>query len=119
MLWQKILTLLIIASGETLMITAQIFGARVSSTEASFLAILKNNAWLGAATLIGAFVVLVGYLYGIKIFHNIWLVTLTSWSAVVITETLLAWTVFHTIPHGWTLVGFTLVLCGFAAAQIS
>ncbi|MBI5733708.1 MAG: hypothetical protein HY973_02070 [Candidatus Kerfeldbacteria bacterium] len=118
MLWQKILTLLIIAAGESLMIVAQIFGAKASAAGVSLGQVLKLNNWYSWASIIGVFTVLAGYLYGIRIFNNIWLVTLTSWTALVIAEIILARLVFQTIPQGTVLIGFLLVLNGFIIANL-
>ena len=60
---------------------------------------------------------MVGYIYGIKIFNNIWLVTLTSWTALVVAEIILAKFVFQTTPEGTVLLGFLLVLVGFLIAN--
>lgn len=118
MLWQKILILLVIATGESLMILAQIFGAKASTAGSQALQILKLNNWYIWVSFLGIFIVLVGYVLGIKIFNNIWLVTLTSWTALVVAEIILARTVFKTIPEGTVLIGFVLVLIGFIVANI-
>lgn len=118
MLWQKILTLLMIMTGESLMILAQVFGAKASSAGTQLGQILKLNNWYSWASIGGVFIVLAGYLYGIKIFNNIWLVTMTSWTALVIAEIILARLVFKTVPEGTVLIGFTLVLIGFVIANL-
>jgi len=100
------------------MIVAQIFGAKASAGGNSLWLILKPSGWYFWATLIGGFIIISGYLYGIKIFNNIWLVTLTSWTALMITEIILARLVFQTIPEGNVLIGFLLVLSGFIIANL-
>lgn len=118
MLWQKILTLFMIASGESLMILAQIFGSKASTTGTKIIEIFKLSDWYVWVSIVGVFMVLAGYLYGIKVFNDIWLVTLTSWTALVVAEILLARFVFQTIPEGNVLIGFVLVSIGFIVANI-
>jgi len=118
MLWQKILILIAIAAGESLMIAAQIFGAKASTAGSAITQILKLSNWYFWVSFIGVFIVLAGYLYGIKVFNNIWLVVLTSWTALVIAEIILARFVFKTIPEGTVLFGLVLVLAGFVIANL-
>ena len=118
MIWQKILILLVIAAGESLMILAQIYGAKASTAGTSVTQILKLNNWYFWVSIAGVFIVLGGYIYGIKILNNIGLVVLTSWTALMVAEVILARTVFKTIPEGTVLVGFVLVLAGFIVANI-
>lgn len=119
MLWQKILTLSMIALGESLMILAQVFGAKVSASGASIVHIFKFNNWYVWVSIVGVFALLGGYLYGIKVFNNnIWLVTLTSWTALVIAEIIIAKVVFKTAPEGNVLLGFVFVLIGFIVANL-
>ena len=100
------------------MILAQVFGAKVSTAGASIVQVLKLNNWYSWVSIVGVFTVLIGYLYGIKVFNNIWLVTLTSWTAVVVSEIILARLVFKTVPEDTVLVGFVLVLIGFVVANL-
>jgi len=118
MFWQKIFTLAIIAFGESLMILAQVFGAKMSTAGVSLRQILKLDNWYAWVSIVGVFTVLIGYLYGIKVFNNIWLVTLTSWTALVVAEIILARFVFKTVPEGTVLFGFILVLVGFIVANL-
>ena len=118
MLWNKILVLVLIALGEGLMILAQIYGARASLTSSVFWTSLRPDAWYVWATFGGALSVLSGYFYGITVWRNIWLVTLTSWTAIVLIEIILAWLVFRTPLQGSVLAGFILVLIGFVLANL-
>jgi flagellar biosynthesis protein FliP len=118
MLWQKILTLLIIALGESLMIAAQVYGSKAVSSGVNFWDVFKPSNWYFWVSIVGVFTVLIGYFYGIKVFNNIWLVTLTSWTALVVAEIILAQMVFKTIPEGNVLIGFVLVLIGFIVSNL-
>ena len=100
------------------MIMAQVFGAKASTAGTNIWQILKLNNWYSLISIVGVFMVLFGYLYGIKISNNIWLVTLTSWTALVVAEIIVARLVFHTMPEGTVLVGFLLVLIGFIIANL-
>jgi hypothetical protein len=107
-----------IAAGESLMIVAQVFGAKASTAGSHIGQILKLSNWYFWISLFGVFIVLAGYLYGIKVFNNIWLVTMTSWTALVVAEIILARLVFKTVPEGTVLFGFVLVLIGFVIANL-
>lgn len=100
------------------MIMAQIFGARASNNGASLFDVLKLSNWYSWVSIAGVFMVLGGYLYGIRVFNDIWLVTLTSWASLVVAEIILAKFVFNTVPEGTVLVGFILVLVGFIIANL-
>ena len=81
--------------------------------------IFKFNNWYVWVSIVGVFALLGGYLYGIKVFNNnIWLVTLTSWTALVIAEIIIAKVVFKTAPEGNVLLGFVFVLIGFIVANL-
>src|SRR6185436_1000173 len=103
MLWSKLLVIALIAGGETSMILAQIYGAQVSSLTGRFWLTLSPGSWYFWAAVGGILLVISGYFYGITVFRNIWLVSLVSWTAVVVVETSLAWFVFHTVPEGRVL----------------
>lgn len=118
MLWQKLLVIALIGLGETQMILAQVYGSRASMLNNNFWIALQPKQWYFWVTILGALTILVGYLYGITIFKNIWLVALTSWTAIVIVEVFMSWFVFHTIPSGTVLTGFILVLAGFIIANL-
>jgi hypothetical protein len=114
-MFQKIGILFLIGSGEALMIAAQIYGARQSA--AGLLdSVVSLTKWPLYATLVGALLVLSGYLAGIRVFQQIWLVTLTSWTAVVLAEAIIAYSLFGTLPEGRVLVGILLVLVGFGVS---
>jgi len=100
------------------MILAQVFGARASLASSSFWTSLRPDAWYLWVTIAGAISVLSGYFYGITVWRNIWLVTLTSWTAIVLIEIILAWLVFRTPLQGNVLAGFILVLIGFILANL-
>ena len=100
------------------MIMSQVFGAKAVTAGVSVRQIIKLNNWYIWISLGGVFMLLGGYLYGIKIFNNIWLVTLTSWAALVVAEIVLARFVFKTLPEGTVLIGFVFVLIGFIIANL-
>jgi len=118
MIWEKFLVMVFIGIGESLMIMAQIFGAKTSLASSSFWAALKPSSWYLWVTLAAAIFILIGYFFGIRVFNNIWLVTLTSWTTIVIVEIAVNWLVFHTMPTGTVLAGFLLVVAGFVIANI-
>ncbi|MBU1039064.1 hypothetical protein KKC17_02430 [Patescibacteria group bacterium] len=119
MIWRHLITLGCIALGESLMILAQVYGAKASSLGQPLVNFFKLNNWYGWVTILGALIVLLGYLYGIKSAgQNIWLVTLTSWTAIIIVEVSLNWFVFGNLPQSNVRLGFILVLIGFILANI-
>jgi hypothetical protein len=104
--------------GESFMILAQVFSSKAITKGASFGQILKFNNWYIWVSVIGVFLVLMGYMYGIRISYNIWLVTIISWTALVVAEIIIARLVFQTMPSGPVLYGFMLVLIGFIVANL-
>lgn len=118
MIWQKLLVLIGIAIGEALMIAAQVFGSKASADGVHIWQIFKLNSWYIWVSIVGVFIVLAGYLYGIKVFNNIWLVTMTSWTGLVLAEIILAYIVFKTVPEGTVLIGFILATAGFIIANL-
>lgn len=117
MWWEKLLVVITIITGESLMIASQIWGAQATTKATSFFSNLLPNHWYIWATLLGGLIILTGYFYGITILKNIWLVTITSWTGVVIAEVLFASVVFKSWPSGQVLIGFLLVLTGFTLAN--
>ncbi len=118
MFWQKLLVIALIGIGESQMIIAQMYGARASMLTGNYWIALQPKQWYFWVTITGALTILVGYLYGITVFKNIWLVAITSWTAIVIVEVFMSWLVFNTVPSGTVLVGFVLVLVGFIIANL-
>ncbi|MFZ5391130.1 MAG: hypothetical protein ACOZAJ_02535 [Patescibacteria group bacterium] len=119
MFWQHLITLGTIACGESLMIIAQVYGAKSSAAGQPLLSFFKPTNWYGWVTILGALTILFGYLYGIKnTGQNIWLVTLTSWTAIIIVEVTLNWLVFGNLPEANVRLGFLLVLIGFILANL-
>lgn len=106
----KVLSLIVIFLAEALTIYAEIYGAKITM-ENNF----SNIAYLILAVVIGSLFLLAGYCLGIKAYGDIWTVCAVSITSILISEPIIAYTLFGDLPHRGALVGFVLGSLGLLA----
>ncbi len=106
----KILALVLLFFGEMLAIYAEMVGARNNfiGTQ-TFLQIFLKMFLL--ITVAGAFL-LAGYMIGMSVFKNIWVVSVVSITLILIVEPILVWTIFHQTPTIGAGIGFIFGFMG-------
>ncbi len=55
--------------------------------------------------------ILLGYIYGYRSFQKIWVITIVSWSSIILVEPALNYIIFKEAPSGRTLWAALLVVC--------
>lgn len=109
----KIIIILLLFTGESLSIYAEMVAAKTNS--------LKNQQSLQTflkmlpLIVIGGSVLVAGYMLGFTSFKNIWIVSVASITSILIMEPFLAYTIFQQLPTKGAMIGFILGAIGFAA----
>jgi len=113
----KILVIWLIFIGEALSIYAEIIAAKnFSAAGARF---FSPIFWrLVILIVIAGLCLLIGYMFGFKVFQNIWTVTVTSLTAILIVEPMLDYIVFRQLPGRGALIGLICGLIGFVAVLV-
>jgi len=115
-LTQKILVIVFIFAGEALSIYAEMAGARTNSLlQQPFMQIFAK---LFIFILVGSALLLAGYMLGFSAFKNIWIVSVTSITSILIIEPVLAYAFFQQLPTTGALIGLILGALGFLSAMI-
>lgn len=109
----KILAVLLLFIGEAFSIYADMSGARAYITVPFLAALLKPFL----ITAFGAGFLIAGYILGFKAFKNIWIVSATSITSVLILEAVLAVIIFGQLPTTGAAIGFVLGVAGFIATM--
>ena len=110
-LLSKILVIFLIFSGETLAIYAEIFAAKTRSVSSKpFLQIFLKMFLV--IILAGGFLI-AGYMLGFSAFKNIWIVSVTSITSILIIEPILAYMIFQQLPTKGAIIGLILGAIGF------
>ena len=110
MAYSKILVIILLVIGEALSIYAEKISARTHQiTSEPFLQIFIKMFLL--ITIAGGFLI-AGYMLGFSAFKNIWTVSVTSITSILIVEPILAWTIFRQTPTTGALIGFILGTIG-------
>jgi hypothetical protein len=113
-LYSKILSIFLLFLGESLAIYAEIIAARTYSLNSKpFLQIFLKTFII--IVFAGVFL-LVGYMLGINAFKNIWIVSVTSITSILIMEPILAYTIFQQLPTKGAIIGFILGVIGFVSS---
>jgi len=114
-LHSKILVIFLVFLGETLAIYAEMIAARTHFvTSQPFLQIfLKMFLMIVVA---GGFLI-AGYMLGLSAFKNIWIVSVTSITSILIMEPILAYTIFQQLPTKGAIIGLILGILGFLSAM--
>jgi hypothetical protein len=112
--YSKILVVILIVLGEALAIYAEVLGAKDNNLSLhSFWQIFFKM--LLVFTLAGGFLI-TGYMLGFKAFQNIWVVSVTSITSILIVEPIMAVTIFQQTPTAGAIVGFILGAIGLFVA---
>ena len=113
-LW-KLLALGLICLGELLMISAELLSARNfgASATRSFVEVFPGMLLI---MIIGATLLLSGYMVGYRAFQNIWIVSAISITSILLIEPALAFALFRQIPTRGALLGLIFGTAGFASA---
>jgi hypothetical protein len=113
-LYSKILAILLLFIGESIAIYSEMIAAKTYSVNSKpFLQIFLKMFLV--AILAGGFLI-VGYMLGFSAFKNIWIVSVTSITSILIMEPILAYTIFHQLPTKGAIIGFILGVLGFVAS---
>jgi hypothetical protein len=101
----KTLIVAMVFLGEAAIIYAEMKGAKAFSHDGSFLSIFMRMALVAT---VGSFLTLSGYMLGLQSFQNIWIVSATAVTSIVILEPLMAYFVVGQVPTAGALAGFLL-----------
>lgn len=110
----KFYTILIILLGEILAIGAEVYAAKYFVVDnAKF-----SSAFFRALPFIilGSVLLLAGYMWGLKSFKNIWIVSAISITSILITEPFMNYLITGQLPTLGAVVGLILGFLGFIAA---
>lgn len=106
----KVLALAAIFCGEFIGIFLEIFLANKFRAEGTFSEITKMLLFLIPFFIISFVLLLFGYIYGFRSYQKIWVVTIVSWSSIVLIEPFLNYILFHQAPSGNTLIAGAFAL---------
>jgi hypothetical protein len=106
----KLLPLLAIFAGEVIAIFLEIYLAHRFETQGSFGEVARAVVFLLPVAALGVGLLLLGYIYGIRSLRQIWLVTVISWSSIVLIEPVLNYWFFRELPGARTVIAGFLAL---------
>ena len=110
----KLASIAAIAVGEALMIFSEVWAAKAAAQVSGPLATVVGKGFIVAA--LGAFLLVVGYVFGYRAFGNIWIVGVISITAILILEPVLNYGIFRELPTLGAGIGFALGALGFVFA---
>lgn len=110
----KVISIILIFLGELSLICIEIIAAKKYALAAQpFLQVgMKIFLWMVVAS---GFIV-AGYMLGLKAFKNIWIVTVTSITTILIAEPILNYFVIGQFPTRGAVIGFVFGIAGLASA---
>jgi len=73
---------------------------------------------LSLYTLFFASFIIAGYMFGLRYFKNIWIVSVISITSILIAEPIIAFTVFRQTPTKGALLGLIFGFLGFASTLL-
>jgi hypothetical protein len=114
----KLLILILIFLGELIGVYLEIALASKFKVNGSFSDILRFLFLLSPIFIICFSILLIGYIYGYRSFNKIWVVTIVSWSSILVVETLLNYFIFYELPRGKTLIGGILAIAAIVISII-
>jgi cellulose synthase/poly-beta-1,6-N-acetylglucosamine synthase-like glycosyltransferase len=112
--FQKILAVLLIFIAEAVTIYAEMLAARSKffTSQSSLQIFLK----MFLISIVGGGFLILGYMFGINNFKNIWIVSVISITSILIIEPVLAYAIFHQLPTRGAALGFIFGILGFVLA---
>lgn len=99
--------------GEVLVIFSEQIGAKMYGVDGS--SFLTGFSYALVPALIGAVLLVVGYMLGVKYHHNVWAVTALSLSSILIVEPLFNYFYIGHVPELGSALGFVFGLLGVVA----
>ncbi len=114
----KFWVLLVTVVGELLFIFLEIFFAN-KFKDTDFASQITTYLLL-IASMVVAFSILIlwGYIYGYRTFEKIWVITIISWSSILVIEPLLNYFIFKELSAGKTLVARLLAVSAIIISVI-
>jgi ABC-type amino acid transport system permease subunit len=111
-----IASIILLSLGEGLSILAEILGAQKAATRHKEIVLIFISMLL-VLTLAGM-ASLFGYIIGIAILSNIWIISIISISSILIIEPVLDYVIFKQLPTKGAAIGFVLGVLGFTSALL-
>lgn len=99
--------------GEMIAIYAEMTAAQAHAQQKPWLMIAITSFIL---IVFAGLLLISGYAFGLESFQNIWIVSATSITSILIVEPVLAWSFFHQLPTKGALIGLLLGGVGLIAA---
>ncbi|MFH1112166.1 MAG: hypothetical protein V1712_03840 [Patescibacteria group bacterium] len=100
----KYLVLAAIFVGEFLFIFFEIFLANKFKDGGTSSEVFKYLLLVVPFAVVFSVLILWGYIYGYRVFEKIWVITIISWSSILIIEPALNYLIFKEVPAGNTLI---------------
>lgn len=102
-------TVALILLGETVGILAEVYIARAAALNAS---LYLPFAMAFAAIAASGIMLVAGYMMGIRLLRNIWVVSVVSITSILIVEPIADYAIFLQLPTLGALIGFVLAAAG-------
>jgi len=109
-MFQKLFSIGLLFFGETLIIYAEILSAKMFYTQSRPFWFVMSR--VGTMAFISTFILLMGYMFGLSAFKNIWIVTVISVTSILLAEPILTYTVTHQLPTKGAVAGLILGFIG-------
>ncbi|GEM_PF-3555848 len=106
----KLVILASIFLGEFIGVYLEISLASKFKALGSFSEIGKFILLLTPLFIISFILLLFGYIYGYRNFNKIWVITVVSWSSIILVESTLNYFIFNELPRGKTLISGVLAI---------
>lgn len=106
----KLLILASIFLGELIGVYLEISLASKFETVGSFGEVGKFILLLTPLFVISFLLLLLGYIYGYRSFNKIWIITIVSWSSILLVEPILNYFIFNELPQGRILISGILAI---------
>ncbi|MFA4937078.1 MAG: hypothetical protein WC575_02180 [Patescibacteria group bacterium] len=100
----KYLVLAVIFVGEFLFIFLEIYFANKFKDSGTTAEVFKYLLLAIPFAVVFSLLILWGYIYGYRVFEKIWVITIISWSSILIIEPTLNYLIFKEVPAGNTLI---------------
>jgi hypothetical protein len=114
----KVWVLVAIFVGEFLFIFFEIFLANKFKDAGTISQIFGYLLWVVPVAALFSLLILWGYIYGYRTFAKIWIITIISWSAILIIEPTLNYFIFKELPQGKTLLAGLLAVAAIIISVI-